>query len=278
MKKREIDRRFDEIVAFAEVEKFIDTPVKFYSSGMYTRLAFAVAAHLQPEILIVDEVLAVGDVQFQEKCLGKMEDVAKEGRTVLFVSHNTGAVRALCQRGLLLSEGRILVNDLIDKAISYYNGQDISENSLLYTALKELDHPHFRRIELYQDNVRGTNFHIDKPIRIKFDIQTYGKRGLIVCLVIRNTQGIWVHHTTDEFTQETLINDSASKRECELPPYALAAGKYYLDIFLGQRNFELFESLICPLAFEVEFVGTMSERTTANEWKGVCGPGLLLWR
>lgn len=107
MRKLEIDRKFDEIVAFAEVEKFIDTPVKRYSSGMYVRLAFAVAAHLETEVLIVDEVLAVGDEQFQKKCLGKMGDVAKEGRTVLFVSHNKLAVRTLCSRGLVMIDGRL---------------------------------------------------------------------------------------------------------------------------------------------------------------------------
>jgi lipopolysaccharide transport system ATP-binding protein len=107
MSRAEIRKKFDEIVAFAEVEKFLDTPVKHYSSGMYVRLAFAVAAHLEPEILIVDEVLAVGDAQFQKKCLGKMQDVSqREGRTVLFVSHNMGAVSALCTRAILLAEGR----------------------------------------------------------------------------------------------------------------------------------------------------------------------------
>src|SRR5205085_11156696 len=100
-------RRFDEMVAFAEVERFIDTPVKRYSSGMYTRLAFAVAAHLEPDILIVDEVLAVGDAAFQKKCLGKMSDVSRQGRTVLFVSHNTGALRGLCHRGILIEAGEI---------------------------------------------------------------------------------------------------------------------------------------------------------------------------
>lgn len=108
MKKIEIERKFDEIVAFAEVEKFIDTPVKHYSSGMYLRLAFAVAAHLEPEILIVDEVLAVGDARFQKKCLNKMEDVGKKGRTVLFVSHNMSAVTRLCQRAILLDGGSLL--------------------------------------------------------------------------------------------------------------------------------------------------------------------------
>lgn len=107
MKKTEIDRRFDEIVAFAEIEKFIDTPVKYYSSGMYVRLAFAVAAHLEPEILLVDEVLAVGDVAFQNKCLGKMGDVAKEGRTVLFVSHNMQTIARLCSRSMLLENGQV---------------------------------------------------------------------------------------------------------------------------------------------------------------------------
>ena len=102
MKKAEIDRKFDEIVSFAEIEKFIDTPVKRYSSGMYMRLAFAVAAHLEPEILVVDEVLAVGDLNFQKKCLGKMGDVAKQGRTVLFVSHNMAAIQSLCSRGVML--------------------------------------------------------------------------------------------------------------------------------------------------------------------------------
>jgi lipopolysaccharide transport system ATP-binding protein len=122
MSRAEIRKKFDEIVAFAEVEKFLDTPVKRYSSGMYVRLAFAVAAHLEPEILIVDEVLAVGDAQFQKKCLGKMEDVSKnEGRTVLFVSHNMGVISQLCNTGILLHKGEIIangkVNDIIDKYV-----------------------------------------------------------------------------------------------------------------------------------------------------------------
>ena len=107
MSRKEIDRKFDEIVDFAEIEKFVDTPVKRYSSGMYVRLAFAVAAHLEPEILLVDEVLAVGDAAFQKKCLGKMSDVAKEGRTVLFVSHNMASVESLCPNVMILKSGRI---------------------------------------------------------------------------------------------------------------------------------------------------------------------------
>ncbi len=120
MSKAEIKKKFDEIVAFAEVEKFLDTPVKRYSSGMYVRLAFAVAAHLEPEILVVDEVLAVGDAAFQKKCLGKMGDVAREGRTVLFVSHNMGAMSSLCTRAIVLTDGDVSFTGTPDSAISKY--------------------------------------------------------------------------------------------------------------------------------------------------------------
>ncbi len=120
MSKAEIRRKFDEIVAFAEIEKFLDTPVKRYSSGMYVRLAFAVAAHLEPEILIVDEVLAVGDVQFQKKCLGKMNEVSEQGRTILFVSHNMAMISNLCQKGIVLDAGRMAFEGPMSEAILHY--------------------------------------------------------------------------------------------------------------------------------------------------------------
>jgi lipopolysaccharide transport system ATP-binding protein len=120
MKKAEIERKLDEIVAFAEVDQFLDTPVKHYSSGMYVRLAFSVAAHLEPEILLVDEVLAVGDLAFQRKCLGKMDDVAKAGRTVIFVSHNMGLLQTLCQRGIFLQEGTVFMDGSITEAVDAY--------------------------------------------------------------------------------------------------------------------------------------------------------------
>ena len=130
MTRSEIKRKFDEIVAFAEVERFLDTPVKRYSSGMYVRLAFAVAAHLEPEILIVDEVLSVGDAEFQKKSLGKMQDVAGHGRTVLFVSHNMGAVKALCERGILLSGGNVKCDGLAEVVIEEYlrGAQEITKH------------------------------------------------------------------------------------------------------------------------------------------------------
>jgi lipopolysaccharide transport system ATP-binding protein len=133
MSRVEIRAKFDEIVAFAEVEKFIDTPVKHYSSGMYVRLAFAVAAHLAPEILIVDEVLAVGDAAFQKKCLGRMNAVSKSGRTVLFVSHNLEALRAICQTGVLLESGRVRLIGPIHDVVSQYNSP-LSELSVDYPA------------------------------------------------------------------------------------------------------------------------------------------------
>lgn len=137
MTKDEIKRKFEEIVAFAEVENFIDTPVKRYSSGMYVRLAFAVAAHLEPEILVVDEVLAVGDAQFQKKCLGKMGEVAKEGRSILFVSHNMGAVKQLCTRAILLNMGRLVYegypNDTVNKYLQIF-----MENNLNSTEYKHV--------------------------------------------------------------------------------------------------------------------------------------------
>jgi len=135
MTRKEVRRKLDEIVAFAEIEKFIDTPVKRYSSGMYVRLAFAVAAHLDPEILVVDEVLAVGDVEFQKKCLGKMENVAHEGRTVLFVSHNMVSVKSLCERGLLLESGKNTLMAGVDEVINQYlkpaKGQEEDDYSIL---------------------------------------------------------------------------------------------------------------------------------------------------
>jgi lipopolysaccharide transport system ATP-binding protein len=136
MRRTEIDRKFDEIVAFAEVEKFIDTPVKRYSSGMYLRLAFAVAAHLEPEILIVDEVLAVGDASFQKKCLNKMQEVGKTGRTVLFVSHNLSAITSLCKRAIWLHDGKVIQDGPSHQVVSEYLGSE-----LLMTAQMEWPDP-----------------------------------------------------------------------------------------------------------------------------------------
>jgi lipopolysaccharide transport system ATP-binding protein len=153
MRRKEIERKFDEIVGFAEVERFIDTPVKRYSSGMYVRLAFAVAAHLEPEILLVDEVLAVGDFAFQKKCLGKMGKVAKEGRTVLFVSHNMAAVLSLCNEVCLLDNGQVVSNGPAERVVRKYL-QGVS--SAVATALEgRLDRKGDGRVRLTSISIRG---------------------------------------------------------------------------------------------------------------------------
>jgi lipopolysaccharide transport system ATP-binding protein len=166
MSKKVIKKKFDEIVSFAEIEKFLDTPVKRYSSGMYVRLAFAVAAHLEPEILLIDEVLAVGDLAFQKKCLGKMDDIAKEGRTVLFVSHNMSAIRNLCERTFWIDDGKIKKTGPTDNIIRGYEKEQIKSydttSSIAIRDPKEVKRSefYFSRVEL--QNIKGENSSIFK--------------------------------------------------------------------------------------------------------------------
>lgn len=157
MRKREIENRFDEIVAFAELEKFMDTPVKRYSSGMYVRLAFAVAAHLEPEILLVDEVLAVGDIAFQKKCLGKMRDVATRGRTVLFVSHNMGAIRGLCSRAVWIDSGKLVLDEDADKVVSSYLATSLGGDWEINGDSGSGDQFHIRRVLIKNDRGEPTH-------------------------------------------------------------------------------------------------------------------------
>ena len=194
MRKAEISKKFDEIVAFAEVEKFIDTPVKRYSSGMYVRLAFAVAAHLEPEILLVDEVLAVGDAAFQKKCLGKMGDVAKGGRTILFVSHNMGAINQLCATTLWIDQGRIVelgpTNSIINKYLTDGNLGNAGE----FRAHTVKDAPGNEKARLWRVSVKNdrnetTNLiNADSPviIEIEYEIKTYLKNVRIAYRLIAN--------------------------------------------------------------------------------------------
>lgn len=174
MTRAEINRKFDEIVAFAEIEKFLDTPVKRYSSGMYVRLAFAVAAHLEPEILVVDEVLAVGDAEFQKKCLGKMGEVAKGGRTVLFVSHNMTAVSNLCSRLILLNKGAIDFIGDVDDGIAKYLSSTMRNNSVDLNDLSNHNAPchfsRFIRIEiLNSQNKPVTEFRIGEKFKVELE-------------------------------------------------------------------------------------------------------------
>jgi len=165
LRRAEIDRKFDEIVAFAELSRFVDTPVKFFSSGMYMRLAFAVAAHLEAEVLLVDEVLAVGDAAFQKKCLGKMSEVARDGRTILFVSHNMAAVRSLCSRSILIDNGEILIDGPTVDCVEHYLG------SALAATRTQVDCAAFPR----PDNISSTS-----PLRIeKVSIRTIGNTSYL---------------------------------------------------------------------------------------------------
>ena len=206
MKKREIDRKFDEIVAFAEIEKFIDTPVKFYSSGMYVRLAFAVAAHLEPEILLVDEVLAVGDAAFQKKCLGKMGDVAKEGRTVLFVSHNMRAITDLCQRCLWLNEGEIVHEGAPQQVVLAYlsSGRPERLDGIITSDMHTYPqgHVYFRRVALLDGEGKPvTTLFFGEPLRILMEFEVCRPvQGMRLIVVIETLDGTTVgafHHTDD---------------------------------------------------------------------------------
>src|SRR6202048_4452106 len=178
MSKREIDRKFDEIVAFAEIEKFIDTPVKHYSSGMYVRLAFAVADHAGPEILLVDEVLAVGDSAFQKKCLGKMGDVAKEGRTVLFVSHNMTAVKTLCERAIWLDQGQIMeVGETAQVGLDYL--EKGSRSTLEQVWKDAANAPGNDRVRIHSARLRSLSasgeqaISIETPLELEFEFWNY---------------------------------------------------------------------------------------------------------
>ncbi len=278
MRRAEIKQKFNEIVAFAEVEKFLDTPVKRYSSGMYVRLAFAVAAHLEPEILIVDEVLAVGDAQFQKKCLGKIQDVSEQGRTILFVSHNMQAVQTLCPQGILLSHGELVTQSSIDEVIKAYTCQIQATSACLYQAKRSSAKPYFKYIEIYQDDCSNQPFEIDKPIKIRFELETFGKHDLNVGVKIFNEYGTCVHHVSDEFFEDCDLVQSAKHRLCIFPAYALAPGSYNLYISLTKRNIEFFDKVVDKLAFEVEFTGKMADRTTSSAWHGNCGPGIANWK
>lgn len=192
MGRQEIRKKFDEIVAFSEIEKFLDTPVKRYSSGMYVRLAFAVAAHLEPEILIVDEVLAVGDAGFQKKCLGKMEEVGNEGRTVLFVSHNLGMVKQLCDRGFFLETGNLVCIDTVSNAINQYLSRGVTVSEL---EVSLADHPnrlpgmnrYLKRLAIKNGNCEAaSNFSQLDSVSVELEYETNNTvnlagAGFIIC-------------------------------------------------------------------------------------------------
>jgi len=258
MTRKEITRKFDEIVAFSGVERYIDTPVKRYSSGMYVRLAFAVAAHLESEILIVDEVLAVGDADFQKKCLGKMNDVAKgEGRTILFVSHNMTAIKELCNKGILLNQGQLAYRgNILDTIIEY---QKNSEAKARYIHEGPLDgamgNENIRILEFSAQPNHGALIDIESGIKIKLRFYNF-KAGinLDATFELRTYEEVPVFHTAAIISTN---NDSETKEYCVefvLPRNLLNTGNYYFKLIFGEdQRIPLYISANI-IGFEVENV------------------------
>lgn len=265
MKKKEIDKKFDEIVAFAEVEKFIDTPVKFYSSGMYVRLAFAVAAHLEPEILLVDEVLAVGDAAFQKKCLGKMGDVAKEGRTVLFVSHNMQAISTLTQRTILLDSGHILCDSDTYTALRRYREIWGSSSSTEYVNPRA--NTGLTRAHVITSLPNGIH-RFGEPLVFEFEINFSEKPKSaafsfqVVDDTMRPIVHLWLFDSEKQWSREGKV-----LLRCTIPKPRLYIGRYTLITHLSGSPFQKYETLEGICQFEVTMEGIYRE----YEWvQGTC--------
>ena len=254
MGKVEIKKKFDEIVAFAEVEKFLDTPVKRYSSGMYVRLAFAVAAHLEPEILVVDEVLAVGDAQFQKKCLGKMEDVGKEGRTVIFVSHNIGLVQTLCNRGIVLQQGSVIADDRTDLVASNYL------KSLEKASTKELKERTDRcgqgktrltKIEVSTGNNYSSILATGHSARFIFHISNPLPHLTCIFTLYDQHGNPLVSFNSYQHSQDDLIGSVNTKFVCEIDELLLIPGHYRMNVAISSQG-ELQDRVESATTLEVE--------------------------
>lgn len=268
MSKLEIRKKFDEIVSFAEVERFLDTPVKRYSSGMYVRLAFAVAAHLEPEILIIDEVLAVGDMRFQQKCLGKMEDVSKQGRTVLFVSHNMSTVSHLCSRGILLESGTLYSDSNAEEAIKIY-----LEKS--YSLAQELSLIQ-RKDRSGSGKIRSASFKVLDRAGEEENILQSGKDyyfeigyvnntgdyldNVVVSLDLFDEKGIRVLLLRSNFTNSHLtLEPETGQIICELKNLPLANSLYRVSIYISHADREILDWIEDAASVTVEggdFFGT----------------------
>jgi lipopolysaccharide transport system ATP-binding protein len=260
MKRAEIAARFDEIIAFAGTEKFLDTPVKYYSSGMYTRLAFAIAAHLEPEILIVDEVLAVGDAEFQKKCLGKMGEVSKSGRTVLFVSHNMAAVKVLCRRAILLNSGVIAASGNVADVIDHYSlsiGPQASAqewSDLAAAPGNENIRLSYVRVVPPENEAAIT---IDTGALIEIGFDNRRENITLDCTVyLNNRDAVLI------FESGHLISSNCDSRcgsyhlTARIPGHLLNAGRYSLDVQFGKDQRYVLYRMDGAVSFEVENTAT----------------------
>jgi lipopolysaccharide transport system ATP-binding protein len=255
MKKREIDARFDEIVEFAEISKFLDTPVKRYSSGMYVRLAFAVAAHLNPEILIVDEVLAVGDAEFQKKCLGKMKEVSTGGgRTVLFVSHNMAAVRALCSRGVWLRNGRVAMDASAEAVVHSY----LDTTAQAATTSVELSRPKaasiwMRRAALSFDGHHATSAPMGAEVTLTIDFESSAPiRHPRFGYVVQTLEGDKLFNSNNRYQPSPQFEQPVTEGRivCRLGTPPFMPGRYVMSLWMGDLSSDQHVELEV-LAFEI---------------------------
>jgi lipopolysaccharide transport system ATP-binding protein len=249
MRRTEIARKFDEIVAFAEVERFLDTQVKHYSSGMYLRLAFAVAAHLEPDILLVDEVLAVGDLEFQRKCLGKMSSVAGEGRTVLFVSHNLGAVRAICRSALVLDGGRVVRQGDVDSCLAFYVAQTFEEDASRWVRPAGVDAP---PISIARIDSRLVGHQPALQLHLDVTCETRAShRPALVTVDVSDAAGVPLFEAMPHL--DGFIPDDAAthlvRLVIDLPP--LVPGQYFVKMWLATQHTEIVESIERAIRFEI---------------------------
>jgi homopolymeric O-antigen transport system ATP-binding protein len=272
MSKAEIMKKFDEIVAFAEVEKFLDTPVKRYSSGMYVRLAFAVAAHLEPEILIVDEVLAVGDAQFQKKCLGKMEDVGKEGRTVLFVSHNMAAIQQLCGKGILLCEGTMREAGTIEKVIETYlsDSTSVGKESIADAPRAKREYGVIAKfINAWPVNSKGERtacFMSGEDISFDLEIKAFEKIDNLS--IVAGLDTYMDYRITTLLSEESgmlfaVDKDARLSINLKVPHLRLKPGAYSLTLGI-RRNRVTFDHAVKAVHFEVSEVSANSGRIESH--------------
>jgi lipopolysaccharide transport system ATP-binding protein len=266
MRKEEIEKKFDEIVAFAEVEKFLDTPMKRYSSGMYVRLAFAVAAHLEPEILLVDEVLAVGDAQFQKKCLGKMGEVAREGRTVLFVSHNMAAVNRLCRQAMWLDEGRLQMTGTAESVVAAYlsAGAEV-EGERRWENLEEA--PGNEKIRLRAVRILNSTGEISSIVDIRYPFYFEIEYDVFVPLFnlqlgyqLQTLDGIVILSTgdiEDEGWEKKRNEPGSYISRCEVPGMFLNSMSYTINVGANIPSIEIFFHEEGVLKFDVVQTGNV---------------------
>ena len=235
MSKAEIKSKFDEIVAFAEVERFLDTPVKRYSSGMYVRLAFAVAAHLEPEILIVDEVLAVGDAQFQKKCLGKMESAGREGRTVLFVSHNMVALKSLCEKAIWLNAGSVVDNGRTEDVVSNYlqNGATVNMHQVWSDPQSAPGNKDVRLHSVkisYEGEASGESLTVALPVDFEFEFWNFEQNALLnFSVVLYDNQDVCIFNTA---SPAKIFPNGIVKGSCHIPGNFLNDGVYRVRLLI----------------------------------------------